>query len=593
MQPDPSLPTLKDRETGVAWLTRVARQVRIQLTPVVTIHGGGCFGLEAGLTDTNAVGCADVEALRARARELGVVAAFDHQIRRRILEAFCDHSPRPDACLILGPRAGLSDTGPDVAAETAAVAQRLEVAPSRLVFDLAQLAPHRTGAQLAQLCQNYRQQGFKIALGDLGAGAGDLRQLHDAQPDLVLIAPYFIDNLAHTPTKKLFLGAIVNLAHVLGISVIATGVGAELDFWACREIGCDLVSGDLVAPPEAPPRRRYDAIADLARRDRRVRPSDVGLVRGQITQVPPLTVGDSMATVYEAFRKNKDFGFLPVLDGGGRPIGLLREADLKDYIYSPFGKDLISNKAYGRNLRSFISRCPVADIHLPAEKILETWSLNQNPEGIVIVDDTTYAGFLTASSLLRIINEKNVAQARNQNPLTKLPGNNTINDHVSALLEDPDSHAILVYVDFDFFKPFNDLYGFRQGDRAIQLFAELMRKDLADSRAFLGHVGGDDFFIAFAGVAYEEADRRVRALRADFANDVASFYDPAAREQGFIEAKDRDGQTRTFPLLTCSAALLEIRPRRHQLSFDQVAALFAKLKKEAKGADDGIAALCV
>ena len=31
------------------------------------------------------------------------------------------------------------------------------------------------------------------------------------------------------------------------------------------------------------------------------------------------------------------------------------------------------------------------------------------------------------------------------------------------------------YFDFDDFKPFNDHYGFRLGDRVIQLFADILR----------------------------------------------------------------------------------------------------------------------
>ncbi|MGO7741220.1 hypothetical protein ACC733_38625, partial [Rhizobium johnstonii] len=38
-------------------------------------------------------------------------------------------------------------------------------------------------------------------------------------------------------------------------------------------------------------------------------------------------------------------------------------------------------------------------------------------------------------------------------------------------------------------------YGFHLGDHAISLFAALMRLYFFAERHFLGHVGGDDFFI--------------------------------------------------------------------------------------------------
>ena len=79
-----------------------------------------------------------------------------------------------------------------------------------------------------------------------------------------------------------------------------------------------------------------------------------------------------------------------------------------------------------------------------------------------IVRDNQYMGILTTNSLLKIINEKNLSQARNQNPLTKLPGNTLIHEYFSTSLADRTSSYLLVYFDFDHFKPFNDTYGFPQ-----------------------------------------------------------------------------------------------------------------------------------
>ena len=67
------------------------------------------------------------------------------------------------------------------------------------------------------------------------------------------------------------------------------------------------------------------------------------------------------------------------------------------------------------------------------------------------------------------LSEKNIAIARDQNPLTKLPGNTLITAYISETLNDLENTYVYVYFDFDNFKPFNDSYGFRIGDRAILL----------------------------------------------------------------------------------------------------------------------------
>ena len=74
--------------------------------------------------------------------------------------------------------------------------------------------------------------------------------------------------------------------------------------------------------------------------------------------------------------------------------------------------------------------------------------------------ENRYAGVLSTSSLLKIINEKQLKTARDQNPLTSLPGTRSIRDYVQDAIRDRSGTRFFCYCDFDNFKPFNDRYGF-------------------------------------------------------------------------------------------------------------------------------------
>jgi GGDEF domain-containing protein len=196
---------------------------------------------------------------------------------------------------------------------------------------------------------------------------------------------------------------------------------------------------------------------------------------------------------------------------------------------------------------------------------------------------------LSAASLLRVINEKNLALARDQNPLTRLPGNSSINDHLTVALDTAVTSWIFAYFDLDNFKPFNDRYGFRQGDRAILLFSELMRTTLGTNQTFLGHIGGDDFFASFRDLPAEVVTARIEALLGSFRRDVESFYDADSRERGYIVGRSREGTTQHFPLLTCSAALVEIPAGPRVVTVDDLGDAIAILKKTAKQAPSHMA----
>jgi diguanylate cyclase (GGDEF)-like protein len=295
-----------------------------------------------------------------------------------------------------------------------------------------------------------------------------------------------------------------------------------------------------------------------------------------------------MPHVFNAFRQHRDAKLFPVVESDGEPIGVIHEEAVKNYAYLPFGRDLLSNRSYAVRLRDLISECPIADINTPAEKIIDTFATNSTHDGIIICRDLKYAGFLSAASMLALLAEKNLALARDQNPLTRLAGNTLIYEYVSQALSEAETAHLLVYLDFDYFKPFNDHYGFRHGDRVIVLFADLLRSSGFADRRFIGHVGGDDFFIGYRGVPKADALLELRQLVEKFKFDAQSFYDAKARSDGFILGQDRDGRMRRFPLLEVSAVAVDLAGQGDALTIDDISAIIAANKTLAKRAVDKV-----
>ena len=141
----------------------------------------------------------------------------------------------------------------------------------------------------------------------------------------------------------------------------------------------------------------------------------------------------------------------------------------------------------------------------------------------------------------------------------------------------------MVYFDFDNFKPFNDYYGFRKGDRVILLFADLLKKSSMLKDSLVGHIGGDDFFLGWSepDETDEEVYKIVKKIVDDFSSDVESFYDEKDRNRGFIKAKSRDGEVRNFKLLTVSAATIIIQ-EGIKAEGDILSRELTRLKKSAK-----------
>jgi diguanylate cyclase (GGDEF)-like protein len=571
------------------FLDRVRASLAYALQPIVNIHTGGVYGYEALLRGVDELGFADVHSLLDAAWSGGFACALDTLLRELAIARFVQ---LPDAgryrlFFNLDPRL-LEIERPE---RTLALLRRYDLSSETICFELSERSDLTASPGVAQAIAAYRRARFQFAIDDFGSGYAGLRLLYEHPPELLKIDRFFISGIAEDHRKRLFVANTVQLAHVMGISVIAEGVETESELLACREVGCDLVQGYLIAYPQldiGALRSSYDQIGLINRRDRRETRGDLTLIEERLERIPPLSASASVKTMFDVFGRHNADTIIPLLDGADRPLGLIHEADIKEYIYSIYGRDLILNPAFTRALPDFVRPCPVVDIHDPVERLLEAFSANVNPAGLLVTQDARYLGFISATALLQLIEQKNLAVARDQNPLTKLPGNIPIHEYVSRILGARDRTWHLVYLDFDYFKAFNDHYGFRLGDRVILMFAELLRKHLGAGSWFIGHIGGDDFFAGIPDAPTVQVIGQLQCLLAKFHSDVQSLYDPEDRRRGHLRVHDRFGQERDLPLMRCSAALIELRPGDDYGDVEGLSRVIAGMKHQAKASQSGL-----
>ncbi len=184
---------------------------------------------------------------------------------------------------------------------------------------------------------------------------------------------------------------------------------------------------------------------------------------------------------------------------------------------------------------------------------------------------------LAARVCLSILRSERIVEI---NPLTRLPGNISINKEIQERIDSRREFAF-GYADLDFFKPFNDRYGFSRGDEAIKMTARIILgviKSKQPQGSFVGHIGGDDFvFIIDQAFAEEAAKDIVRV----FDSLITGLYDPADLKQGFIQSFDRRGKASQFPVMGISIGITESR-RRAFTHFGEIAEIAAEMKKFAK-----------
>ena len=204
-------------------------------------------------------------------------------------------------------------------------------------------------------------------------------------------------------------------------------------------------------------------------------------------------------------------------------------------------------------------------------------------DGFIVTDNGRYEGLGTGEQLVRSVTETRIEAARHANPLTFLPGNIPISQHIERLLNSG-VEFVACYADLNNFKVFNDQYGYWRGDEMIRLVARLTLAHCDPQRDFVGHVGGDDFIMLYQSADWEW---QCQQIVAEFARHAAELFDASAREAGGIHAEDRHGVARFFPMTTISIGAVKIH-RDEFTSAEQVASVAARAKHDAKIHGEGL-----
>jgi diguanylate cyclase (GGDEF)-like protein len=564
----------------------IAALLDIAFQPIVDIHTGRVLGYEALMRGVERAGFACPVALLDARAAAGDLPDLEAAILAMAFARFAEIEDYRGLKLFVNLDGRTIAAGEPIRATLAALKRQYGLSNANLAIEVSErfdFNAHDAGfAALMAL----RAEFGSLALDDFGAGHANLQAFYHVEPSILKLDRFITSSIGSDPKKVVFLRHIVNMAHLLGSLVVAEGVETPQEYRICRELGCDLVQGFAVAYPTTnltALKKSHGQVVPLFDRDRRRRETDVDLVMSQLEPIAPLHIAEELDAVFDCFGRDPNRTFFPVIDEIGSPVGLVHERDLKGILYSKYGRDLLQNRHRRHQwpLKAFVRPCPVANASASAEKILGAFASLEDSEGVIIVADSRYRGFLHARALLRIINEKNLQVARDQNPLTKLPGNIVIQDYL-AQAGAADAIHHFAYLDFDHFKPFNDTYGFRTGDRAILMFADILRRVCGRTGRFIGHVGGDDFFVGFTGIDEASAVAELEAVVAKFKNDVESLYAPEDRRRGYIRAAARSGRSVRFPLLAISGAIIHKPAGRPLPPLDRLSTLIAAAKTSAK-----------
>ena len=174
---------------------------------------------------------------------------------------------------------------------------------------------------------------------------------------------------------------------------------------------------------------------------------------------------------------------------------------------------------------------------------------------------------------------------RTISPLTGLPGNTQIQTELKRRMLRGERFVVL-YLDLDNFKAYNDVYGFLKGDEIIKFTARTILKNVSNNAKtdlFVGHIGGDDFVTILGDeTRYEKI---CQDIISEFDSGVKYFFTEEDYKRGYLKIQNRKGKMEHFPITSISIGVVVADPDRftNVLEIGEVGAQVKHIAKKYKG----------
>jgi diguanylate cyclase (GGDEF)-like protein len=298
--------------------------------------------------------------------------------------------------------------------------------------------------------------------------------------------------------------------------------------------------------------------------------------------VMPAHPGDNLTAVLKRFQTNPALLVLPVVDDG-RAVGIINRSNfLEEHVIGLNGYAFhINHTRKMRDLMMPVTMGFEANVRIrDAAQAIQSHKLDVRVDNICVTKDGVYHGVVDVNLFISAITDINLTLAKGANPLTGLPGNESIQREINERLLKRDGFDI-AYVDIDNFKPFNDYYGFQRGDVVIKDIGECISRvtrSAAGSSCFCGHIGGDDFIIITGPHQAESISSQVIKALEDL---LLEFHGEKDFSAGCYSTLNRKGEQETFGLLSISIGIVNTR-LTPVTSYAELASVSTEVKKAAK-----------
>jgi diguanylate cyclase (GGDEF)-like protein/PAS domain S-box-containing protein len=145
---------------------------------------------------------------------------------------------------------GRQALNPLLPAQVAAIAQRSGLRPGTLALEITETVLMEEADSPTTVLDSLQQHGLSLVLDDFGTGYSSLSRLKRFPLDVLKVDRSFVSGVDCNTDDRAIVKATIDMAHAVGLTVVAEGVETTQQEDCLRELGCDHAQGYLYARPQ-------------------------------------------------------------------------------------------------------------------------------------------------------------------------------------------------------------------------------------------------------------------------------------------------------------------------------------------------------
>lgn len=140
-------------------------------------------------------------------------------------------------------------TDPQFPGQSLALVRQSGIDPGRITFELTETAVLSSLTDPASIWAGFKSAGIELSIDDYGTGQSTLSYLKSFDADEIKIDQSFIRAVGTSQTNRIMVQSTIEMAHALGMKVVAEGVEDAATLAILRDLCCDIVQGWHIGKP--------------------------------------------------------------------------------------------------------------------------------------------------------------------------------------------------------------------------------------------------------------------------------------------------------------------------------------------------------